>query len=218
MGKRIFVSRILADDSPIRQAAGDGEVIDVSLIDFAAESFDDPLTDWVFFYSKNAVKFFFDSGDYALYPYQWAAMGPGTAAELEKYVIDISFVGDGDPESIASQFDQVLHPSESVTFMKAETSLDSIRKFLDLPESASTVVYSNRPKATIPSGLFDVLIFTSPMSVEVWMAHNAYQGEEVIAIGKTTASAAVSLGVKDVRLADSPSEVGIAELLSRILQ
>lgn len=215
--KRIFISRQLVSNSPIRKVAEGHYIKDQSLIQFSSLIFDPPETDWVFFYSRNAVRFFFEETNLELYPYQYACLSHGTAEELSKYVLDISFVGNGSPSEVAQQFQEVRTSNEPVCFIRANNSVDSIHNFLNAGNIFSIPVYDNQPIKNVPVEDFDILIFTSPMNVDVWFSANEYKGQSIIVIGNTTQSAVKKYATKNVRVADQPSEEAIAELLNEIL-
>lgn len=214
---KVFVSRFLEEYSPIYSCVNSEEVLAQSLIDFAPLSFERPQSDWIFFYSRNAVRYFFINDNYALYPYLWACMSHGTADELSKYVMDIPFIGNGKPTDVATQFQAIRAIDESVCYIKAENSLDSIHKIIIGDQDFSIPAYSNRMVTEIPSMDFDILIFTSPMNVAAWFGQRSYNGQKVIAIGETTAQALKSKGVETVIISKEPSEHGIAEELRKIL-
>jgi uroporphyrinogen-III synthase len=215
--KRIFISRELSSDSPIRKVAEVHSIKDKSLIQFSPLEFDPPEADWVFFYSRNAVRFFFDDSNFELYPYQYACLSDGTADELSKYVLDISFVGKGNPSEVAQQFQEVRKTNEPVCFIRANNSIDSINSLLDSKNTFSIPVYDNQPINDIPIEDFDILIFTSPMNVDVWFSVNDYKGQSIIVIGNTTASAVQRYTIENIKVADKPSEEAIAKLLQKMV-
>lgn len=215
--KRIFISRSLHLSSSIRSIAKDHFLLDQSLIEFSPLEFEDPRADWVFFYSRNGVKYFFEGGNYQLYPYLWACMSEGTADELSQYVTDISFVGNGSPEEIATAYDEHIQSDEATCFIRAKHSLDSINHILKNEKDYSIPVYDNKLIQDIPSQVFDILIFTSPMNVDAWFTQRKYNNEILLAIGDTTANHLKSYGVKDVIISNRPSEDSIAKSLKSIL-
>ena len=215
--KRIFISRNLEPNSPIKKIAKGHNLVSKSLIHFSPLPFEEPQADWIFFYSRNGVKYFFEQGNYALYPYLWACMSEGTANELSQYVTDISFIGNGTNEQIASAFEAQLHSDSITCFIRAEHSLDSIKTHLKRTEDFSIPVYRNTLIEVIPIQKFDILIFTSPMNVDAWMKQRTITNEKIITIGNTTGSYLKSKGIRDVIIAEAPSEVSLADCLSNIL-
>ena len=215
--KNIFISRSLNSLSPIRNTARNHVLIDRSLIEFSPIEFEEPRADWIFFYSRNGVKHFFKGGNYELYPYLWACLSEGTADELSHYVTDISFVGNGSPDEVATAYKDLITPDKITCFIRAEHSLDSINKSIGNDNDFSIPVYNNKPSQTIPSQPFDILIFTSPMNVDAWFNKRKYNDERIISIGKTTAKHLQGYGIKDIITSNRPSEEAIAESLKHLL-
>ena len=215
--KKIFISRSLNPSSPIRNIARDHVLVDQSLIEFSPIDFEEPRADWIFFYSRNGVKYFFEGGNYALYPYLWACMSEGTADELSHYVTDISFIGNGSPEDVTLKYVDHIKPTEVTCFIRAEHSLDSINKNIENDSNFSIPVYHNTPTQSIPTQKFDIIIFTSPMNVDAWFKKRAYNNECLISIGNTTAKHLEKYGIKDVIVSRQPSEEAIAKSLQALL-
>lgn len=215
--KNIFISRSLNPSSPIRNITGDHVLLDQSLIEFSPIDFEEPRADWIFFYSRNGVKYFFEKGNYELYPYLWACMSEGTADELSHYITDISFIGNGSPTEVASAFIDQIKPGDVTCFIRAEHSLDSVNKSIGNVVDFSIPVYNNIPSQSIPSQEFDILIFTSPMNIDAWFKKRKYKNESFIAIGQTTAKHLKQYGVKNVIVSNHPSEEAIANSLKELL-
>lgn len=218
MSKTVFISRELKSHSPIREVLADHTIIGRSLIEFSPLEFEAPQADWIFFYSRKGVKFFFEGGNYALFPYQWACLSAGTEDELSHYVNDISFVGNGSPDDVAEAFGKTTNENEVTCFVRAENSLDSVHKKLNKPQDFSIPVYQNTIAQNIPTDAFDVLIFTSPLNVDAWTNRRKIENETVVSIGKTTARHLHTLGIKDVIIANEPSEQSIAATLQQLLK
>lgn len=216
--RKVFISRNLKPSSPIRDVIANNQLVAKSLIQFSALDFDTPQADWIFFYSRNGVKYFFENGNYALYPYLWACLSEGTADELSHYVTDVSFVGNGSPEEVAQAYEHVINPEQVTCFVRAENSLDSIKKRIDQAQNFSIPAYRNTQIDEIPNEEFDILIFTSPMNVDAWFAKREYQDEKVISIGETTADhLKTKYGITDIIVAAISSESSIAESLGSLL-
>lgn len=215
--KKIFISRSVKPSSPISDVTKDHILLSQSLIEFSALDFEEPNADWIFFYSRNGVKYFFKNGNYELYPYLWACMSKGTAEELSHYITDISFIGNGSPDEVAKSYLNFIQPKDVTCYVRAEQSLDSINKRLAKDSDFSIPVYSNQMSQKVPTEDFDILIFTSPMNVDAWFQVRKYSDEQIIAIGNTTANHLKDYGIINVRVAKSPSESAIAESLIQIL-
>jgi len=214
---KILVTRALEDDSVIRSVAEGHELIAQSLIDITPIPFDPPAADWVFFYSRNGVHHFFGQGNYELVPFKWACMSRGTAEALSEYVLDDAFIGDGEPESVAKGFSSVRSYEERVCFVRAQRSMDSVRKLIDHPADFSLAVYDNKPvlDAVLDA---DIILATSPLNFEAWALANIYRNQPIIAIGKTTANAIRDILPKaNIVISKEASIISMAKTLDTFL-
>ncbi len=214
----VFISRDLSPDSEFRhllQAQG-WRVTGVSLVELSALPFHTlPLVDWVFFSSKNAVRFFFQQVEkqaLTLPAMQWAALGEATAKALAGYVPSIGFTGSGDPSSAAAAFRE-LASGQTVLFPGARHSQQSVQRLLAAAVwGIHLEVYDNRPVEVATERTESVLVFTSPMNAQAYFSRQALQtGQRVVAIGATTAAALQALGISTVVTAREPTETALAE-------
>lgn len=219
---KIFISREIKDDSVFRarlEAKG-AEVLGQSLIGFTPAPFGAvPACDWIFFYSKKAVRFFFDGlGGAAPAQMRWAALGRGTAAALSARGITPDFIGTGEPEGVALAF-AAEASGQRVLFPQARQSRQSIQHLLEGKiQAVSLVVYDNQPRQSFDIPFCRVLVFTSPLNVEAFFGKYALkEGQAVVAIGSTTAAALRHMGVKEVHVAEEPSEAGLAATVSALM-
>lgn len=215
MSFRIFISRELKEDSIFRarlEARG-AEVLGQSLIAFTPASFGAvPPGEWIFFYSKKAVRFFFDGlGGPAPAGMRWAALGRGTATALSARGVTPDFIGTGEPEGVAQVFAREAS-GQQVIFPQARQSRQSIQQLLEGQIKAiSLVVYDNQPRQAFDIPFCQVLVLTSPLNAEAYFSKYALQeSQAVVAIGSTTAAALRRMGIIDVHIADEPSEAGLA--------
>lgn len=217
--KTVFISRSLSSTSPFQNAltTQNYRVYGESLLCFEAVNFDSiPVTDWIFFYSKNAIRFFFDglnkSDKTTISSTKYATIGAGTAAVLKEYEIKSDFVGTGQPTDTAKTFKRMAQ-HQSVLFPRAYHSRQSIQKILlhDLTVK-DLVVYKNMPKANIqlPES-FDYLVFTSSMNVKIYFQKYPLQThQKIVVIGPTTAQTLKNLGIHQFTMAKETSEVALA--------
>jgi uroporphyrinogen-III synthase len=225
---RIFISReIQPDDALVRAIESRGhEVRGWSFVTFEPVVFSEiPEADWLFFYSKNAVKFFFQQVEnpklktvaqkFSLEKYKFAAMGDGTSLALETKLKRVpDFVGDGDPVSTASQF-LGLARDQKVIFPKAKNSRESIARLLGHAIfGIDLVVYDNRPLEKFNALDDSILAFTSPLNAETYFKkHKLRAHQKIVAIGKTTAESLEKMGIFRFKIADEPTETGLAEMI-----
>lgn len=216
----VFISRKLSTRSPFRKAMRDADVdvVGKSLIQFSPHPFKRiPRADWIFFYSKNAVKFFFarlKAMERKVPAVKWAALGPATAKALKRQKVNIDFSGSGSSLDTALSFIK-LAKHQTVLFPRAKKSRQSIQSILkDQIIAKNLVVYNNEPKVNVRFPKADFLVFTSPMNAEVYFQHQKLQpGQKVFSIGRTTAKAINGLGIFDLEIAANPSEEALAQIV-----
>ena len=221
---KIFISRYLRSTSPFKMelADFDMEIIGQSLIQFTPTPFETiPVVDWIFFYSKNGVKFFLETFTAHMFlrilaeenlPIKWATMGKGTAEALEKHQIQPDFVGTGHPKATALAFGTTAN-QQKVLFPRAKNSKQSIQNLLAAQLNVlDLVVYENAIKPSFSIPYCDILVFTSPLNVHAYFQKYPIQTKQkIIAIGKTTETTLKKLGLLNVIIAPQPSEKGLAE-------
>lgn len=219
----VFVSRALSENSPIRAVVKDrGTIVDQSLIDITpcTEDIDIDQYTWLFFYSRNGVRCF-----YELYTIEnvkgkkIAALGTGTAEELRHLGYTPDYIGNGMAEDIAEEYPKLLNSdTDSILFLRATNSLDTLYKLLKKKiRCSSTPIYRNTPIYQEYKKTHDVLVFTSSLNVLAYIEKNRIDSQVCIAIGHPTYKTLSEKGIKNIVLAQSPSELGIAATLDDIL-
>jgi len=216
---KIFISRKLKANSPFvtKLPKEDFEIIDESLLSFSAVAIEAiPVSDWVFFYSKNAVRFSLENESFKkeIFQRKIAVMGKGTAKGLSKYNLKADFVGAGSIDEIASNFSKLVG-EQIVLFPQAKKSRQSIQKKLpDSVKSISLVVYENNIKSDFEIPKVDCLIFTSPLNAKAYyQKYPINNNQKVLAIGPTTAKALRKIGLEKILVAKEPSEKALVTLL-----
>lgn len=215
--KQLFISRSLGADSPFREAL-EGQpitIVDQSLVAFESVAFVAiPKVDWLFFYSKNGVKYCLEQ----LTEQQrqqlplLATIGVGTAQFLEEeYGLRADFVGNGKPPAVAAAFLAVAQ-SKNVCFVEARQSRRSVELLLEGQiKGTNLVVYNNLPKTGFELTAMDILVFTSPLNAQAYFHKYPYeQHQQVVCIGNTTAQAVTQYGVQEYKIAASPNEQSLA--------
>ncbi len=222
--KKVFISRDLTKESYFYKAMTNYgyEVHDKSLISFDWLDFDTDVDgDWLFFSSRNGVRFFFEQNPMLPERFRVAALGEGTAKELRERGFESSFIGEGgDTAHIAEEFAKrviEVDVGSKVVFPMAKKSLRGVQKVLERKfkndiEICDLVVYSNRVKSNFKIPTCDILVFTSPKNAQTYCKKYTIEAHQVIvAIGKTTGKALEELGYKHYRLASNPDEVSLAD-------
>lgn len=219
--KRVFISREQHPESFFKKHLEEKgfAVFAQSLVAFSACPVTEiPEAEWVFFYSKRGIQFFFEAIQKLeikrSQSVKYACIGEGTAKALSRHKIKPDFVGTGQPDSTAAAFLKIGR-GKKVLFPQALNSRQSIQYLLaDAVESIPLVVYENKPLSTFEIPECDFLVFTSPMNAEAYYGRYALKPEQkVIAIGQTTGECLRNLEVKEVFVADEPSEKGLVDLL-----
>lgn len=211
--KRVFISRDLKEGSAFRQILeqSDWEVYGASLIQFNALPFvHDLKSDWIFFYSRNAVHFFFDGLAKAIpASIKLGCIGESTAKALSR---PADFIGNGEPASTATSFLE-LAKGQKVLFPRAKNSRKSIQQLLEGQiDAEDVVVYENRPKTEFLVPLVDVLVFTSPLNAQAYFQkYSLRTNQKVVAIGQTTAAALRQIGISEMNIALKPYEEDLAK-------
>ena len=220
---RVFISRTLSSESIFRNLLESKgfEVTGISMVQLIGLPFSTiPSCDWIFFSSKNAVKFFFEnfSAKEGTPKVKWAAIGPATAKELSTHCPQIDFTGTGDPEETANLFREI-GTGKTVLFPSARHSSSGVQRFL--PETVHCLkldIYDNAPLPDPALRTDDFLAFTSPMSAEAYFSKHILQKKQrVIAIGKSTFSTLEALGITRISMSTETSEQAMAEAVLRLL-
>ena len=217
--KTIFISRNLGDSSLFYTSFDKSILIRAySLLEFSPTPFHGfPDSDFIFFYSKNAVHFFFSQLQNKPVNAKLCCIGKGTARMLESLGQEIDFVGQGSLDDIAHSFLN-LCKGKKILFPRARQSKKSIQKRISgQADILDMIVYDNRKKNIFPQPKADILIFTSPMNAEAYFEQYPYQNEILIAIGNTTRQKLYDLGFGNVLKAKESSEQALVEVLKDVL-
>ncbi len=219
--KKVFISRTLTEKSAFKKEleAQGYKTQGSSMVKFSSMDFNlDAPYDWLFFYSKTAVKYFFQK----VKPQQIAGkkiatFGSSTAKALEEHKLKADFHGKGDSSAVAKEFLQVAK-GQTIAFPRAKSSLKSVqKKIADKAKVVDLPVYKNIAKKEVPASNADYLVFTSPLNAKTYFKqHQIQKNQQVIAIGKTTGEALVSLTKGKVYVSDISSEENLVKMVSRV--
>lgn len=178
-------------------------VIEQPMIRTEAIAFDPmlPACNWIFFSSRNAVRFFY-AAQPVITDHQLAAIGKGTALELEKYG-QCSFAGESnDTQAVAKQFVSIAGDS-LVLFPQSSESLRTIQSLLKPSQIIDLLCYKTIP-SPVKIAPSDILIFTSPSNVVAFFEMNTIaESQKIIAYGSSTAHALQKQGVERLQIPDS---------------
>lgn len=214
--KTVFISRKTGQNSVFSQilSAQGWQVEGFPLIELTPLPFDlPPTTDWVFFSSQNAVRFFFSRFIAQKWPIpltRWGALGPATATALQQWIPEPDFIGNGQPDAVARML-APLTSRQTVLFPEARLSRRSLQQLLaNEIQAVDWFVYDNRPIDEPPLLMHDCLVFTSPMNVSAYFTrHPLYPAQRVVAIGATTGAVLSEWGIPGI-IATLPDEASLA--------
>lgn len=177
-----------------------------------------PKTDWVFFTSKNAVRFFFKAHSIPE-NCRVACAGIGTAKVLAGFVENIEFVGDQvDIQKIGKAFSERVGDATCL-FPISNISKRTIQQyFQDQEKAIDFIVYATEGLDNVPKAEEEILIFTSPSNVDQYLKHHKVaSNQKVVAMGSSTGNALEAKGVMEYRIPKLPGEFGVVDLLYQFI-
>ncbi len=192
--KRVLITRDKAPDFTQLLVKKGVEVIAKSFIHTAAVPVTHvPPTDWIFFSSKRAVRYFLDAFT-PKKPIQLGAIGKGTATAISERGLHVDFIGASeDTQQVGNAFNE-LAAGKTVLFPQGNASLKTVQQSLNKATALDLVVYETSPKNVNITGV-DVGVFTSPSNVNSF-ADGANEWPPMnIAIGKSTGARLAALKV-----------------------
>ncbi len=220
---KIFITRNLTANSVLKKILTKAgyQVTGISLVKFLARTFQ-PIsdTDWLFFYSKNGVNFFFEQQDLLRQTLpKLATMGLGTAQMIENRGYEVDFIGQGHPNEIAKAFGEAAK-GQRVTFIRAENSKMSVQKAIsDYVRISERIVYANYPIQNTFIPPHDILVFTSPLNTSTYLKYNVLSpSQKIFALGTTTAEKLHEFGYTDCYISPHPSEGSLAHFILEKLE
>ncbi|MEW6469203.1 MAG: hydroxymethylbilane synthase [Bacteroidota bacterium] len=175
--------------------------------------------DWVFFSSRNAVKYFFEQNP-DVEGVRFGAVGKSTAEELRRYGKRAEFIGSSDDTRMTGKKFSALVGNKTVLFPQAKVSMKTIQ--LQLPRKENVidlVVYEtvkNPVGNELPVNDCGILVFTSPSNVETFFEKFKVQGQKIIAMGDATANALARKGVKANKQPVSFDDLGLLQAVFSI--
>lgn len=222
---RLFISRELSADSPFYETFRDLniEIQAESLVAFGLLPFAHlPISDWIFFTSRQSVLFFFQGLKAAAIPFpagtKLAVMGEGTAKALRESGYAPDFIGNGDPQMVGESMG-LLAKGGTILFPRALQSRETVQKIIgEWANAIDLVVYDNQPRMDLPIISADALVFTSPLNVEAYFSKQKVVSQPIFfAIGATTRQALLDKNIDKVWIPATPSEESLAQLCRSIL-
>jgi hydroxymethylbilane synthase len=170
-----------------------------------------PVTDWIFFSSKNAVTFFFLQKP-QLGGQKFGCIGKSTAEAIRKFGRRADFIGySTDTKMTGKQFASRVG-SGTVLFPMAKGSMRSVQNgFVKAGQTIDLPVYETiKTEFEVPVTDSGIFVFTSPSNVEAFFAKNKLsRSQKVIAMGDATANALRKFGVLHPVLSDAFDDLAL---------
>ncbi|MES2761498.1 MAG: uroporphyrinogen-III synthase [Bacteroidota bacterium] len=215
--KTIFISRNLTQDSPFKKLKKyDIKVIDQSLIETSQIRYSyTPQTKWIFFSSKNAIKYFFAQNPQLPVNVSYGVISNASANYLLTFNKTADFIGNGvDVVQIGKNFRDVLK-DDSVLFPQAIDSLQTIQKQIAFTNTAYNLyVYKTSVKNEFTIPYTDTVIFTSPSNVKAYFSKNKINDRQlVLAMGSATKHKLAEYGVTNVLTPVDFDETALLDLI-----
>lgn len=217
----VLITRDLHEDSFFKNVleANAYTVNGISFIETNEVPFSEPpVTDWIFFASSTAVRFFFEQNPALKSKVKFGVIGKSTEEELKKYGKNAAFVGSvNDTKVVGKKFAKTVG-NETVLFPQAKGGLRTVQQqFEDAGKLKDLTVYETVKKSTMTLPHVEILVFTSPSNVESYFEKGTIApGQQVIAMGKSTEKKLKEFGVEHCILPVSFDEVGLVEAVYRV--
>ncbi|MCC6601017.1 MAG: hydroxymethylbilane synthase [Crocinitomicaceae bacterium] len=150
-------------------------------------------TDWVFFSSRNAVKYFFEQGP-DVSGSKFGAIGKSTAEELKQFGERASFIGNSADSKMTGKKFSALVGNGTVLFPQAKESMRTIQlQFPGKENILDVIVYETVKAKQAPNPAAvkaNFLVFTSPSNVGAFLEkNNITSSQKIIAMGDATSAA-----------------------------
>lgn len=170
-----------------------------------------PESSWIFFSSKNAVKYFFRQKP-VLTGQKFGCVGKATAEALRAEGVRAEFIGSqSDTRMTGKQF-AALVGNGTVVFPQAKGSMRSIQQqFVRKNQVVDLPVYETVKLNDAPVPAASIMVFTSPSNVEAFFERNTLSKEQaVVAMGDATAAALREHHIHHPGMPDTFDEAGLA--------
>ncbi len=149
-----------------------------------------PICEWIFFSSKQAVKYFFEQKP-VLGTQKYGAVGKATAEAIRRYGKRADFIGASVNTKMTGKQFAAKVGSSKVLFPQAKGSMRSIQQqFVKGEQVIDLPVYETIRKNSGDMPDAEILVFTSPSNVEAWFERfKIRKDQKVVAMGDATANA-----------------------------
>ncbi len=219
MNRKVFISRKPSDCEAIQAFLPPSvEVIAQSLIETSPIAFNHnlPKTDWIFFSSSNAARYFFEQVP-TISNQKIGAIGEATAKTLEEFC-SVDFIGDSrDITDSAYQFAEAIG-SGKVLFPGAAESLKHVQSALPADQVIDLPVYTTLEREVIVPDC-DVYVFSSPSNVRSFFKNTGgIDTMKCVAFGEATRDELIRHHISDIRIPTSLDPHSIAHTIIQLLE
>jgi uroporphyrinogen-III synthase len=154
-----------------------------------------PISEWIFFSSKHAVRYFFNQKP-AIGKVKFGCISKQTSAELRQYGHRADFIGQNtDTKLVGKQFASLVGNAK-VLFPIAKESMQSIQQQFT-KNTINLAVYETLKQGIEIDKATNILVFTSPSNVEAFFEKNKWQEHyKAVAMGEATEHALFRKGVR----------------------
>lgn len=176
-----------------------------------------PDCDWIFFASKQSVKYFFEQHP-QITEQKFGAIGKVTADAIRHYGQRADFIGSGvDTKMTGKQFAAKVGNGK-VLFPQAKGSMRSIQQqFVKHEQVIDLAVYETLKKNDGDMPVADILVFTSPSNVEAWFERfTISKSQKIVAMGDATANALRQHNIHGCGQPDTFDDAGLARAVFSI--
>lgn len=218
--QKVFVTKTFKEGDYLSEALTrlKFEVEGKSLIEFKQIRIKElPKTDWIFFSSKHAVRYFFNQNP-VLENVKFGCIGTSTSAELRAFNRRADFIGQStDIKLVGKQFSSKVGNAR-VLFPIARGSMQSIQwQMVKRDNVINLEVYATLKHGVEISQENEILIFTSPSNVEAYFEKNTiHPHQKVIAMGESTGKALEKLKFKKYTLPKSFDDLGLLQAVMAV--
>lgn len=213
--QKVFISKTFKETAYLPKALArlKFDVNAKSLIEFKqCEIHYLPISDWIFFSSKHAVRYFFNQKP-KIGAAKFGCISKETSIELRQFGHRASFIGQStDTKLIGKQF-AAIAGSAKVLFPIAKESMQSVQQQL-AKNAINLVVYETLKHPIEVDKATNILVFTSPSNVEAFFSINKWQAHyKAVAMGEATESALYRKGVKKPAKPISFDDLGLLQCI-----
>lgn len=216
--RHVFVTRSYNDGDYLPRALGNlGFTVEgKSLIEFKQIRIKElPKTDWVFFSSKHAVRYFMNQKPELPANIKFGCIGTSTSAELRSFGKRADFIGQStDTKLVGKQFSSKIGNAK-VLFPIARGSMQSVQwQMVKRDNVFNLEVYATLKQSFEIAASHEILVFTSPSNVEAFLEKNKIlPSHKVVAMGESTGKSLEKAGCKIYKMPQSFDDLGLVQVI-----